>query len=185
VCRQNATLGRAAQAVGPKKNYTQSTRDVTTSGPRPPTLYSHVVHRQLQALAAPYQPHGVPLVVVEFMPRKECLGAFTCSTKGGVSMVPTHAQVAHILPRTRVQHNLCYIVSHTTHLRTQGVTSHSGCAQRVLHSRHKPDGLSNVSFCKVRGCHSYGTGSEWCPWSCVCPEVLHTYTPTHTLSPVS
>lgn len=54
-------------------------------GSRPPTFHSHVVHRQLQALATPDHPHRVPFIVVELVPRKECLGAFTCSTKGGVS----------------------------------------------------------------------------------------------------
>lgn len=53
-------------------------------GSRPPTFHSHVVHRQLQALATPDHPHRVPLIVIELVPRKERLGAFTCSTKGEV-----------------------------------------------------------------------------------------------------
>lgn len=66
---------------------------VCLPGPRPPTLHGHVVHRQLQALATPHHPHRVPLIVIELVPRKEGLGAFTCSTNGGVSMAPVHAHI--------------------------------------------------------------------------------------------
>lgn len=58
------------------------------------TLHGDIVHRQLQALAAPHHPHRVPLVVVELVSRKERLGAFTCGTKGGVNTASPRSAVA-------------------------------------------------------------------------------------------
>lgn len=46
------------------------------------TFHCDIIHRQLQALASPHHLHSVPLVVVQLLPRKQCLWSFACCGRG-------------------------------------------------------------------------------------------------------
>lgn len=112
-------------------------------GPRPPTLHGHVVHRQLQALATPHHPHRVPLVVVELVSRKQGLGAFTCGTKGGVSLasVPahTHSPGAASPPQAcahKFKHSLRHIPGCATHHAHRYTRSREQSSYTPRHTRH-------------------------------------------------
>lgn len=114
---------------------TQAEVYVQHLGSGPPTLHSHVVHRQLQALATPDHSHRVPFIVVELVPRKQSLGAFTCSTKGGVS---TARPMATGSVRQCSRQEAAHLHMDTLNLRhtpmCTSLTSHLECMQgNLLH----------------------------------------------------
>ena len=145
-------------------------------GCRLPTLHSHVVHRQLQALAPSHHPHCVPLIVIELVPRKERLRAFTCGTKGGVSSAhpPALMWLLQVPPRA---HSLT-----SAHTHAHRYTTHTCAHSQSLHT-HPVINTDALGIATLGATPQGGIGKEHGVNSAVpselCPKALHLETHTY------
>lgn len=117
------------------------------------TFHCDVVHGQLQALSSSHHLHCVPLVVIQLLPRKQCLRSFACSRGEFKSQtaqrercvrLPTHPSQP---PYTHTQSSLTVgDRASGENLHVCETHSHYGFSQYAGNERNQISGLTD---CKI------------------------------------